>query len=76
MRNPLNRPMLAVLMAAGVISMLDPDEPPRAELRFAPLVKNGHEVGLKVTRGKPPRFPAARAPSPPRPGRWSHHVPG
>jgi hypothetical protein len=58
MRNPLNRPMLAVLLAAGVISLLDTDEPSRAEVRFAPLVRNGHEVGLKVLRGKRPRFPA------------------
>jgi hypothetical protein len=67
MRNPLNRPMLAVLLAAGVISLLDSDDRPRAEVRFAPLVRNGHEVGLKVMRGKRPRLPASRAPSAPRP---------
>lgn len=66
MRNPLNRPMLAVLLAAGVISLLDSDEPSRAEVRFAPLVRNGHEVGLKVTRGKRPRFPASHTPHAPR----------
>ncbi|HUS68258.1 MAG TPA: hypothetical protein VMZ28_27175 [Kofleriaceae bacterium] len=58
--------MLAVLLAAGVISLIDSDEPSRAEVRFAPLVRNGHEVGLKVLRGKRPRFPASRAPHAPR----------
>ena len=71
MRNPLNRPMLAVLLAAGVISMLDADsmsfdEPTHADVRFAPLVRNGHEVGLKVLRGKQRTRRAPAAPAAPR----------
>ena len=69
MRNPLNRPMLAVLLAAGVISLLDTDEPPRADVRFSPLVRNGQDIGYKVTRGKRPRYPASPTMRVPRPQR-------
>ena len=53
MRNPLNRPMLAILLTAGVVSLLD-DRPATSrrptEVRFVPLVKDGQTVALKVVR--------------------------
>ena len=79
MRNPLNRPMLAVLLAAGVISLLDSDEPSRGDVRFSPLVRNGEQVGHKMVRRtrattSSPTPAPRRAPAPKRsfnpPGNW------
>jgi hypothetical protein len=54
MRNPLNRPMLAILLAAGVVSLLD-DEPPTAtqkpaQVRYVPVVRGGQTLALKLVR--------------------------
>ena len=57
--------MLGILLAAGVVTLID-DEPvsaaeaPRpAEVRFVPLVKGGQTVALKVVRKTPVRRAAA-----------------
>lgn len=77
MRNPLNRPMLAILLAAGVVSLVDGDDPQRRpDVQFAPLVRNGQTLGHKVTRGAPARTPKRARPTPKRPtisprGSWA-----
>ncbi len=53
-KNLLQRPMLAVLLTAGVVSITQGDARPQSvsnrvlEVRFVPLVRDGRLVGLKV----------------------------